>query len=90
MIAAVHLQQRGPLFSGRAFYRHNHHRLDYLLHAFYKREGIDYRHKKAGVVQTTASGADKYWELSQCLTQGLACPLDKGVVNNLKFLSGSS
>lgn len=57
----------------------------YLLHAFYRREGIDYRYKKAGVVEKTPSGAEKYWELGQCVVHG-ACPLDKGTVHNLKFL----
>lgn len=57
----------------------------YLMHAFYKREGVDYRHKKAGTVERTPSGAEKYWELTQCITTG-ACPLEGGVVNNLKFL----
>ena len=57
----------------------------YLLHAYYKREGVDYRYKKGSVVEKTPSGADKYWELSQCLAHG-KCPLEKGIVNNLKFL----
>lgn len=57
----------------------------YLLHEYYRRKGVDYRHKKGGVVQKTPSGADKYWELSQCISTG-ACPLEKGVINNLKFL----
>lgn len=57
----------------------------YLLHAYYKREGIDYRHKKNGVVERTPAGAEKYWELSQCIATG-SCPLQSGVVNNLKFL----
>ena len=50
-----------------------------------KREGIDYGYKKGGGVEKTPSGADKYWELGQCLAHG-KCPLEKGVVNNLKFL----
>lgn len=57
----------------------------YLLHEYYRRKGIDYRYKKSGTVELTAGGAEKYWELTQCITTG-ACPLDKGVVNNLKFL----
>lgn len=57
----------------------------YLLHAFFKREGIDYRYKKRGVVQKTPSGAEKFWELGKCLDND-RCPLDQGVITNLKFL----
>lgn len=57
----------------------------YLLHAYYKRKGVDYRYKKGGVVEKTPSGAEKYWELGQCLAHG-RCPLETGVINNLKFL----
>ncbi|HEX3485747.1 MAG TPA: DUF3644 domain-containing protein [Micropepsaceae bacterium] len=87
MIAAVHtFNSAGLYFRAELFIVTSIIAWTYLLHAFYKREGIDYRHKKGGVVQTTASGADKYWELSQCLVHA-ACPLEKGIVNNLKFLS---
>lgn len=57
----------------------------YLLHAYYKREGVDYRYRQRGAVKTTPSGAEKYWELGQCVGFD-RCPLDQGVVNNLKFL----
>jgi hypothetical protein len=57
----------------------------YLLHAFYRREGIDYRYKRGGIVALTPGKAEKYWELGQCLATG-ACPLDKGTINNLNFL----
>lgn len=59
----------------------------YLLHAHYRRKGIDYRYRKGGVVERTPAGAEKYWELSQCIANG-ECPLERGVVNNLKFLIG--
>jgi Protein of unknown function (DUF3644) len=49
------------------------------------KKNIDYRYKKGGVVEKTPSGAEKYWELGQCLAYG-SCPLDRGVTNNLKFL----
>jgi len=39
----------------------------YLLHAFYKRERIDYRYKRQGRVVKTPEGADKYWDLDKCL-----------------------
>lgn len=53
----------------------------YLLHAWFKREGIDYRHSG----WKTKQGADKYWELGHCLKQG-KCPARDGVARNLEFL----
>ena len=55
------------------------------MHAYYKKEGIDYRYKEAGVVKKTKHGADKYWELGQCLAHGDS-PIEKGAINNLNFL----
>lgn len=61
----------------------------YLLHAWFKREGIDYRHTKnvsgQKVVIKTPNGADKYWELGQCLKH-MKCPLDIGTKDNLNFI----
>ena len=61
----------------------------YLMHAFYKSKAIDYRHRQKrdgkSVVVKTKQGADKHWELSQCLKHG-DCPLDGGTVRNLEFL----
>ena len=61
----------------------------YLLHAWFKREGIDYRHTRlengVKIVVKTANGADKFWELSQCFTHA-RCPLDRGKKDNLNFL----
>jgi len=86
MIAAVHtFNSAGLYFRAELFIVTCMIAWTYLLHAYYKREGIDYRHKKGGVVQKTPTGADKYWELSECLSHG-NCPLEKGVVNNLRFL----
>lgn len=86
MIAAVHtFNSAGLYFRAELFIVMSIIAWTYLLHAYYKREGIDYRHKKGGIIEKTPSGADKYWELGQCLTHG-KCPLEKGVVNNLKFL----
>lgn len=53
----------------------------YLLHAWFRREGVDYRYKG----QKTKEGADKYWELGKCLKQG-KCPAKGGVKTNLEFL----
>lgn len=61
----------------------------YLLHAWFKREGIDYRHTKnqdgQKVVLKTPSGAEKYWELAQCLKHA-RCPVEQGAKDNLQFL----
>lgn len=86
MIAAVHtFNSAGLYFRAELFIVTAIIAWTYLLHAFYKREGIDYRYKKAGAIEKTPSGADKYWELGQCLAHG-KCPLEKGVINNLNFL----
>ncbi len=62
----------------------------YLLHAYYKAKVIDYRHKvkrKGKVeVQKTKNGAERYWELAQCLKSS-KCPIkDEGTKRNLEFL----
>jgi hypothetical protein len=86
MIAAVHtFNSAGLYFRAELFIVTSIIAWTYLLHAYYKRENVDYRYKKSGVIEKTPSGADKYWELAQCLAHG-ACPLEKGVTNNLKFL----
>ena len=53
----------------------------YLLHAWFKREGVDYCYSG----QKTKEGADRYWELGHCLKQG-RCPAKGGVARNLEFL----
>lgn len=86
MIAAVHsFNGAGLMFRAEIFIVTSVIAWTYLMHAYYRREGIDYRYRRAGVVQTTPSGAEKYWELGQCIATG-ACPLDRGTVNNLNFL----
>lgn len=59
----------------------------YLLHAHFKRQGVDYRHRdrRTGDVLKTRHGADKHWELEHCLGDA-ACPLDEATKANLKFL----
>ncbi len=61
----------------------------YLLHAYYREKGIDYRYfKKVGKrkkYETTKHNAHKHWELERCLIDK-ACPLDKPVIDNLMFL----
>lgn len=61
----------------------------YLMHAWFKREAIDYRYTKnengQKVVAKTPSGADKYWELGQCIKHARA-PIEAGAKDNLEFL----
>ena len=86
MIAAVQTFNSGGLFfRSELFVVTSIIAWTYLLHAYYKIEGIDYRYVKNGDVQKTPTGADKYWELGKCISHG-RCPLEQGVVNNLKFL----
>ncbi len=87
MIAAVHtFNSAGLYFRAELFIVTSIIAWTYLLHAYYKREGVDYRYKRGGVVTQTSSGAEKFWELGQCLAHG-KCPLEKGTINNLKFLT---
>lgn len=64
----------------------------YLLHAHYRRKGVEYRYftqsgKKRRFLRTKPGGAFKYWDLAQCLNDK-ACPVDKDASNNLRFLIG--
>ncbi len=63
----------------------------YLLHAHYRRKGIEYRYyRKKGKVRRfdkTRNGAHKYWSLTDCIDCNES-PLDKNTSNNLKFLVG--
>lgn len=90
MIAAVHtfngagLHFRAELFIVTAIVAWT-----YLHHAFYRREGVEYRYFKnvGGMreVERTENGADKYWELGRCLKE-TKCPLDRGARDNIEFL----
>jgi len=63
----------------------------YLMHAYYKMVGINYRygkrHGKRMYYDKTKYGAYKNWELERCMDDK-SCPLDKVTCNNLKFLIG--
>lgn len=63
----------------------------YLLHAYYKKSGVEYRYYvqkgKRKKFDTTKHGAHKHWELERCLND-VNNPLDKDTSNNLKFLIG--
>ncbi|MCR4303634.1 MAG: DUF3644 domain-containing protein [Gallionella sp.] len=63
----------------------------YLLHAYYRAEKVDYRYFNQGSKRKqydrTKNGAFKHWELERCLNEE-QCPLERNVVQNLKFLIG--
>lgn len=63
----------------------------YLLHAYYRSKGIEYRYfTRAGSRRSfdrTKHGAFKYWELERCLNEN-ACPIGRDTANNLRFLIG--
>lgn len=63
----------------------------YLLHAHYRAKKVDYRHFTQGTKRKqydrTKNGAFKHWELERCLNEE-KCPLEREVVQNLKFLIG--
>lgn len=86
MIAAVHCFNGGGLtFRAELFITTAVIAWTYLMHAFFKREGIDYRHRHAGNVVLTPGGGEKYWELGKCLRHARS-PLAIGVRLNLEFL----
>lgn len=87
MIAAVHtFNGAGLTFWAELFIVTAVIAWTYLMHAFYRREGLDYRYKKAdGTVVQTPEGAEKYWDLGFCL-RNAKCPVGKPVVQNLEFL----
>lgn len=65
----------------------------YLLHAYYRRMGVEYRYyrrpeggRRRRFVRTD-EGAFKYWDLAKCL-QARECPLDSDTKANLEFLIG--
>lgn len=62
-----------------------------LLHAYYKKEDVEYRyyrqHEKRRTFYKTKGGTHKHWELKKCLdTKG--CPLPEAVKANLNLLIG--
>jgi len=90
MIAAVHtFNGAGLTFRAELFIVSAVIAWTYLLHAWFKREGIDYRHTRnqggQKIVVKTPGGADKYWELGQCLKHA-RCPVEQGAKDNLAFL----
>lgn len=63
----------------------------YMLHAYYRSQGIDYRYYTQGPVRKryarTKHGAYKFWELERCLND-FRSPIDRDAANNLRFLIG--
>ena len=63
----------------------------YLLHAYFRDKKIEYQyHEQKGKrrkFDKTKHGADKHWELGQCLNVAKS-PIDKNTANNLRFLIG--
>ena len=81
MIAAVHtFNGAGLTFRAELFIVTSVIAWTYLMHAWFRREGIDYRYQ-----QKTKHGANKYWELGKCLKHA-KCPVSKGTRRNLEFL----
>lgn len=63
----------------------------YLLHAYFRQKGIEYRyfsqHGKRRFFDRTKHDAFKYWELERCLNDTNS-PIDKATSTNLRFLIG--
>lgn len=63
----------------------------YLLHAYYRGKGIEYRYYRQGpkrrVFDRTKHGAYKYWGLERCLNEK-SSPIDRDTATNLRFLIG--
>ncbi len=63
----------------------------YLMHAYYRKKKIEYRHftqlAERKRFDRTRRGAYKYWELEHCLNDE-KCPLEPDVRANLRFLIG--
>jgi hypothetical protein len=63
----------------------------YLLHAYFRGRGVEYRYFRQGprrrVFDRTKQGAYKYWELERCLNDK-DTPIDHDTANNLRCLIG--
>ena len=85
MIAAVHtFNSAGLTFRAELFIVTAIIAWTYLLHAWFRREGIDYRYPD-NPNNKTPKGADRYWELGYCLKHA-KCPVERGARDNLTFL----
>jgi hypothetical protein len=88
MIAAVHIfNGAGLTFRTELFIVVSIIAWTYLMHAWFRREGVDYRYKEAdGTVKKTKQGSDCYWELGKCLRHA-RCPIPAAAIKNLDFLT---
>ena len=63
----------------------------YLLHAHYRKSGVEYRYYhgagKGRRYERTADGSFKFWDLRKCLAAP-ECPFDNETKKNLSFLIG--
>jgi hypothetical protein len=63
----------------------------YLLHSYYRANGIEYRYYTAAKTRKrfvkNPDGSIKYWDMKECISQD-ACPLDRDTKSNLLFLIG--
>ncbi|MET4734256.1 hypothetical protein ABIE64_002991 [Thalassospira sp. MBR-102] len=87
MIAAVHIfNSAGLTFRSELFIVTAIISWTYLMHAWLKKEGIDYRYQdNNGAIKKTKNGEDCYWELGKCLKHQRT-PLEPAVIKNLEFL----
>ncbi|MCK1501069.1 DUF3644 domain-containing protein [Bradyrhizobium sp. 188] len=87
MVAAVHVfNGAGLTFRAELFIVTSVIAWTYLLHAWFRREGIDYRYVESdGTIKKTKEGEDCYWDLGKCLRHA-RCPIPKGAITNLEFL----
>lgn len=82
MIAAVQtFNSAGLTFRSELFIVTSIIAWTYILHAWFKRQGIPYKYPDG----KTKGGADKYWDLGKCLDSP-KCPVPSGVKLNLEFL----
>ncbi|WP_416899380.1 MAG: DUF3644 domain-containing protein [Minwuia sp.] len=82
MIAAVQIfNSAGLRFRAELFIVYSMIAWTYLLHSWFKREGIEYKYPGA----KTKGGAEKYWDITRCLKHE-KCPARGGVATNLRFL----
>jgi hypothetical protein len=73
MIAAVHIfNSAGLTFRAELFIVTCIIAWTYLLHSWFRREGIDYRYVQTGAAKRTKHGAELYWELGKCLRHAAA------------------
>ncbi|APV44677.1 hypothetical protein Dform_01353 [Dehalogenimonas formicexedens] len=63
----------------------------YLMHAYFRKAGIEYRYYDQKTMRKrfhlTQGGTYRYWELERCLIEE-KCPLDPAMKSNLRFLIG--